>query len=50
MAVEILARDGSSGEALAPPLSQAVGYVVVVAVGLVIAFGKSKPQFSNYKA
>ncbi|KAF9630733.1 urea active transporter [Lasiodiplodia theobromae] len=39
MAVEILARDGSSGEALAPPLSQAVGYVVVVAVGLVIAFG-----------
>ncbi|KKY26421.1 putative urea active [Diplodia seriata] len=40
MAVDILARDdGSSGEALAPPLSQAVGYVVVVVVGLIIAFG-----------
>jgi urea-proton symporter len=26
---------------VAPPLSQAVGYVVVVVIGLVIAFGKS---------
>ncbi|OJD29050.1 urea active transporter [Diplodia corticola] len=39
MAVDISARDGSSSEALAPPLSQAVGYVVVVVVGLIIAFG-----------
>jgi len=28
--------------AVRPPLSQAVGYVVVVVVGLVIAFGKSE--------
>ncbi|GME48069.1 Urea active transporter [Neofusicoccum parvum] len=39
MSVQILARDGSTGDALAPPLSQAVGYVVVVVIGLIIAFG-----------
>lgn len=39
MAAEIVARDGSTSEALSPPLSQAVGYVVVVVVGLIIAFG-----------
>jgi hypothetical protein len=26
-------------EAIQPPLSQAVGYVVVVVIGLIIAFG-----------
>ncbi|KAH7063061.1 Sodium:solute symporter family-domain-containing protein [Macrophomina phaseolina] len=39
MAMDVVARDDTSDEALAPPLSQAVGYVVVVVVGLIIAFG-----------
>lgn len=43
--MDVVARDDTSDEALAPPLSQAVGYVVVVVVGLIIAFGKSgKPS------
>lgn len=33
-------RDNESSDAVvSPPLSQAVGYVVVVVVGLIIAFG-----------
>lgn len=34
-------RDDGSGVVVSPPLSQAVGYVVVVVIGLVIAFGVS---------
>ena len=38
-----LGRDEGSDVVVQPPLSQAVGYVVVVVIGLVIAF--SKPLF-----
>lgn len=31
--------DEASNAVVSPPLSQAVGYVVVVVVGLIIAFG-----------
>jgi urea-proton symporter len=32
-------RDGSAATVVQPPLSQAVGYVIVVVLGLVIAIG-----------
>jgi hypothetical protein len=34
-------RDVSSTGVVKPPLSQAVGYIVVVGIGLIIALGKS---------
>jgi hypothetical protein len=35
-------RDGSSNDtAVQPPLSQAVGYIIVVVVGMIVAFGRS---------
>lgn len=37
MAAELVGR--ASEVVVQPPLSQAVGYVVVVVIGLVIAFG-----------
>lgn len=39
MLPELVGRD-DSGVVVQPPLSQAVGYVVVVVIGLVIAFSK----------
>lgn len=35
-------RDGDA--AVEPPLSQAVGYVVIVAIGLLFAFGTITPR------
>lgn len=34
-------RTDSTGVAVQPPLSQAVGYVIVVVVGMVIAIGRN---------
>ena len=39
MSIDLLAR--ADDVVVKPPLSQAVGYVVVVVIGLVIAFGKN---------
>lgn len=38
---ELMTRDGD--ESVQPPLSQAVGYVIVVVIGLIIAFGILNP-------
>lgn len=37
--LELNSRDGGSDVQVKAPLSQAVGYVVVVGIGLIIAFG-----------
>ena len=37
--VSVSGGDDGGGVVVQPPLSQAVGYVVVVVIGLVIAFG-----------
>ncbi|KAE9994038.1 hypothetical protein EG327_001771 [Venturia inaequalis] len=40
MSFAVYPRDGpASPTSIEPPLSQAVGYVIVVGIGLVIAFG-----------
>jgi hypothetical protein len=40
MSFSLYTRDGvASATSIEPPLSQAVGYVVVVGIGLIIAFG-----------
>lgn len=41
--VTVTGGDDGSGVVVQPPLSQAVGYVVVVVIGLVIAFGRLCP-------
>ena len=38
--IRAAAADASENAVVQPPLSQAVGYVVVVVVGLIIAFSK----------
>ena len=40
MTSKLLGRDEGSDVVVQPPLPQAVGYVVVVVIGLVIAFSK----------
>ena len=40
MATAMELFDRAEEEVVKPPLSQAVGYVVVVVIGLVIAFGE----------
>lgn len=45
MASEILGR--ADEVVVQPPLSQAVGYVVVVVIGLVIAFGMVTVDYSR---
>jgi len=40
-----LLRRNESATSITPPLSQAAGYVVVVVIGLIFAFGKlSSPE------
>lgn len=46
--MEVLKRDGSA-TAITPPLPQAGGYVVVVVIGLVFAFGKSRSHFAIWR-
>ncbi len=46
--MEVLKRDGST--AITPPLPQAGGYVVVVVIGLIFAFGKSRSRFVTWRA
>lgn len=38
--------DARAGSAVQPPLSQAVGYVIVVVVGMIVAGGKYTVQTS----
>ena len=40
MVLQLVGRADGSDVVVQPPLSQAVGYVVVVVIGLVIAFGE----------
>jgi hypothetical protein len=42
MLPELVGRQSDGSDVVVPPpLSQAVGYIIVVVIGLVIAFGKS---------
>jgi hypothetical protein len=49
MSSQLYSRDDSSA-VVKPPLSQAVGYIVVVGVGLIIAFGKLLAQPINKRS
>jgi hypothetical protein len=42
MSTLLYVRDETSSTVVKPPLSQAVGYIVVVGIGLLIALGTSE--------
>lgn len=44
MTLDLVTREDGADVVVQPPLAQAVGYVVVVVIGLVIAFGNLKAR------